>query len=98
MKLKGVTADIFFDKQGYNGNIKFDISAVDKSINETPKVVTMATWKPSTGLNLTGKHLMPNSSADFEYRMIKIGSIDVSHFNVSHAVAIYNFHRSNILT
>ena len=81
MEFKGITTDIFFDDQGYNGNVKFEISAVDRTSNRTPSVVTMATWPPSTGLNLTGKHLMPNSFADFEGRTIKIGTKDVGFFN-----------------
>ena len=79
MTLKGGTADIFFDNNSYNGNVRFNISGVDRMPDGSPGVTTMATWTPSKGLNLTGKYLMPNSFHDFEQRTIKIGTKEVLH-------------------
>ena len=79
MTLKGVTTDIFFDNNSYNGNVRFNISGVDRMPDGSQGVTTMATWTPSKGLNLTGKYLMPNSFHDFEQRTIKIGTKEVWH-------------------
>ena len=69
-----MTTDVFFDKNGYNGNLLFDITAIDSMPVKVPEEVLMATWTPTGGLNITGKHLFPDTYTNFENVTIIVGT------------------------
>ena len=78
MKLKGVTNDIYFNHLGCNGNVLFQVSALDKNgQKKTQQENTMVTWNPISGLYFTEKDLFPNTYKDFKNITIKIGCIEV---------------------
>ena len=75
--MKGLTNDVFFDADGYNGNLMYDITAINNMPGGVPEEVLMAVWTPSKGLNMTGKHLFPNTYSDFENITIVVGTREV---------------------
>ena len=72
--MKGLTVDIFFDADGHNGNLLYDITALNNMPGNVPEEVLMAVWTPTEGLNITGKHLFPNTYSDFEKETIIVGT------------------------
>ena len=75
--MKGLTNDVFFDADSYNGNLLYDITAINNMPGGVPEEVLMAIWTPSEGLNMTGKHLFPNTYSDFENITIVVGTREV---------------------
>ncbi len=82
VELKGLTSDVFFNRDGYNGNLLYDVTAINNMPVAIPREVLMATWTPTKGLNLTGKHMFPNTYSDFENVLVKIGSRSVSETSI----------------
>ena len=77
-RLKGVTNDIYFDNTGYNGNVLFDVSAIDNyAHDDVLQETVIATWNPKSGFNLTRRYLFPNTFKNFQNITIKIGVIKV---------------------
>ncbi len=74
----GLTNDIYFDIEGYNDTVQFDICGV-KAVGDNTDYSTRLTgmWTPANRLTVNGKDMFPNVFTDFGGQTIKVSSREV---------------------